>query len=324
MAATKTLEQRKLDFLNRLKVLYPEYKLISGYENADTFILLEYIPTGEVWKVKPRYLNGKRQAPGVAKANKPKTKIHKWTQEIFEQKFYEKWSSDEYQVIGKYQKQHEEIEILHKKCGKVFTPTPSNMLYNNKKGCTDCYGKTKVSIESYQIKFNQIKELKDYTILSIESKNGHIFGNVKHNCELCENHIFNIRLSDMLSKHAQRCPRCKDLNQESKAVRDIKEYLTEKGYKFIQEAKFKSCKNTNKLPFDFYLPEYRTIIEYDGQQHFKPSFHSDKKIAQLNLERTQRNDIIKNEWCKKKKINLLRIKYTQDHMKVLTEFLNNL
>ena len=33
---------------------------------------------------------------------------------------------------------------------------------------------------------------------------------------------------------------------------------------------FNDCKRKNKLRFDFYLPKYNVLIEYDGMQHFKP------------------------------------------------------
>lgn len=45
MAATKTLEERTNDFKQRLKELYPDYLLESGYVNADTYVFLRHIPT---------------------------------------------------------------------------------------------------------------------------------------------------------------------------------------------------------------------------------------------------------------------------------------
>ena len=30
------------------------------------------------------------------------------------------------------------------------------------------------------------------------------------------------------------------------------------------------CKNIKTLPFDFYLPDYNTCIEFHGVQHYKP------------------------------------------------------
>ena len=55
MAATKNLKQRQNDFLIRLKKLYPDYKLISDYINADTFVILEH-KDGYIWKTKRRWV----------------------------------------------------------------------------------------------------------------------------------------------------------------------------------------------------------------------------------------------------------------------------
>jgi very-short-patch-repair endonuclease len=59
-----------------------------------------------------------------------------------------------------------------------------------------------------------------------------------------------------------------------------------------------------KLPFDFYVPSTKTVIEYDGQQHFVPVW------GQESFENVQRTDKIKNQYCKKNGIKLIRIPYT--------------
>lgn len=67
----------------------------------------------------------------------------------------------------------------------------------------------------------------------------------------------------------------------------------------------------HNLRFDFYLPDYNLMIEYDGEQHYKPVKYgkmSDKK-AKENLEKVQKYDQLKNEYCKENNINLLRIPY---------------
>lgn len=40
------------------------------------------------------------------------------------------------------------------------------------------------------------------------------------------------------------------------------------------EKKFPTCLSDkgNMLPFDFYLPDYNILIEYDGEQHFQMAF----------------------------------------------------
>lgn len=61
------------------------------------------------------------------------------------------------------------------------------------------------------------------------------------------------------------------------------------------------------LPFDFYIPKYNLIIEYDGFHHFYPvnGWGGEEKF-----KLTQENDAIKNKYCKENDITLLRIPYT--------------
>lgn len=77
---------------------------------------------------------------------------------------------------------------------------------------------------------------------------------------------------------------------------------------FITQKKFNNCifPETNKqLIFDFYLPEYNILIEYDGEQHFHPI-----KNDRYNFEELHKRDLYKNEWCKENQIPLIRISYT--------------
>lgn len=107
------------------------------------------------------------------------------------------------------------------------------------------------------------------------------------------------------------CPRC----QKSKGEEKIENWLSEQNIKFIPQKMFDGCKGKRRrLPFDFYLPDYNTCIEYDGRQHFQPvnfgnkNNHS-KKDIQILFDTTLKNDEIKNNFCKNNNINLLRIPY---------------
>lgn len=69
------------------------------------------------------------------------------------------------------------------------------------------------------------------------------------------------------------------------------------------------------MRFDFYLPQYNTLIEYDGKQHFEPIefFGGEEKFNKL-----QENDKIKNEYCKNNKIPLIRISYKNQKREIET------
>ena len=105
------------------------------------------------------------------------------------------------------------------------------------------------------------------------------------------------------------CPVCK----ESSGELTINEILTKKGINFFRQYRFKECKNELPLPFDFYLPELKICIEYDGKQHFEESsiYYSPKIII---------NDEIKTLYCKNNGIRIVRIPYWD--LKNIPEIIN--
>ena len=91
--------------------------------------------------------------------------------------------------------------------------------------------------------------------------------------------------------------------KESVGEECVRKYLELNKIEFIQEKRFDDCRDNKPLPFDFYLPQHNLIIEFDGEQHYKPKFGEDSFLQ------TQKHDKIKNEYCKIHNINLLRIPY---------------
>ncbi len=78
----------------------------------------------------------------------------------------------------------------------------------------------------------------------------------------------------------------------------------------------------NKLFFDFYLPEYNLLIEYNGKQHYEPIlFSSDMtwKEAKKTFVDQSKRDIIKVNYCKKNNYDLIVISYKK--IKVIEEIL---
>ena len=69
-----------------------------------------------------------------------------------------------------------------------------------------------------------------------------------------------------------------------------------------------NCKNVLPLRYDFYLPKYNMLIEYDGEPHFKEVAYLGGKTG-FGLRQT--NDKLKTEYATNNNLNLLRIKYTE-------------
>ena len=115
------------------------------------------------------------------------------------------------------------------------------------------------------------------------------------------------------------CNECNHSIGENK----VKSWLIQHGVNFESEKTFDRCKDKRVLRFDFYLPEYNAVIEFDGMQHFVPTAFHSYEDAESNFKGQQKRDRIKNKFCRDNSIAMLRIKYTErDIDAVLTEFLS--
>lgn len=109
------------------------------------------------------------------------------------------------------------------------------------------------------------------------------------------------------SNQLKRFYSCGCLQNKSVMEAYVKNILIENSVVYIPQKKFDDCKDIFPLPFDFYLPEYKILIECDGIQHFQPVeyFGGDE-----NFEIVQRHDSIKNNYCLKNNMKIIRLPYT--------------
>lgn len=169
-------------------------------------------------------------------------------------------------------------------------------------GCPKCANKN-VTLDEFINKAKNIHGDKyDYTLVKYENSVKKI--NIicyKHGVfkQTPNSHIFGIG-----------CPHC----SESKGEKEIAKILDKYLLNYERQKTFNECINKRKLPFDFYLPKFNLCIEYDDEQHFKPiKFFG----GEDGLKYRQNNDAIKDEYCNKNNINLLRIKYNDNIQKIL-------
>ena len=90
---------------------------------------------------------------------------------------------------------------------------------------------------------------------------------------------------------------------------------------FEKEKTFPNCQypvTQGLCRFDFNLPDYNIIIEYDGEQHYVGWGKNYRE-----LEDIQERDAYKTQWCQDNNIPLIRIPYT-DYTKLTAEYLLDL
>jgi very-short-patch-repair endonuclease len=175
----------------------------------------------------------------------------------------------------------------------VFEQIPKHHLRNH--GCPKCAGNY-ITLNEFIDKANLIHNNR-YGYSLVEYVNAHNKINI-----ICPEHgIFNQTPNGHLN--GKGCSICK----LSKGELLIKKYLDMHMIEYVKEKRFADC-GKNKLSFDFYLPTVNILIEYDGEQHFKPIEYWGGS-AKLNIR--QSNDEAKNLYANSKNILLLRIKYSE-------------
>ena len=222
-----------------------------------------------------------------------------------------------------YVNMHTEVIIICPKHGN-FPQTPSNHL--NGQGCYLCgLGKRannrKLTTAEFIEKANKVQGIGRYDYSKVDYVDAQTEVII-----ICPNHEIPYEFPQTPNNHlsGHGCSLC----NESLGAKKIRLFLVNNNIEFEREKRFNDCKDKRTLPFDFYLPFYNLCIEYDGKQHFEPySFKSknESEIKKLKkFETIQKHDQIKNNYCKEKGINLLRIKYDENVEEKLTDYFQNL
>lgn len=131
-------------------------------------------------------------------------------------------------------------------------------------------------------------------------------------CKCDCGNITYVSASNLIRKHTLSC----GCRHESKWEMFIKNLLIELNVNFEQQKRFFDCRNkkgTDMLPFNFYIENKNLIIEYDGLHHYEPvkGWGGEEKF-----KITQENDKIKNQYCLKHNITLIRIPYTYSESEI--------
>lgn len=273
------------EFLNELKQKYGnKIKILTEYQNNLTKILIKCNVCGnEEYKLPTKLLNG--QLCSICSRNKLSNERRKTTQKYKEDLI--KKGIKHIELLEEYKNSKTKIKVLNKNCNHIYYSLPGNVLKGV--GCPICHG-----IKNND-SFKEIIEKKypgEYKIIG-NYINGLTKIEVEHKC----GYRWNVQPKQLLRSIC--CPKCRF----SKGEYYIYKYLEENKIEYEKQYKIKECRDIYELPFDFMIKANGKIklIEFDGSQHYKNTLFSKNK--------TKKHDEIKNEFCKKNNIELLRIPY---------------
>lgn len=295
----KSHEQYEIE----VKEINPDIDVIGEYDGAQVHILHKCKKDGYEWMATPSNILSGGMCPMC-------TGNIAWTTERYCQAVRD--INPNIEVLGEYVGAR--TPILHK-CkidNYEWKTTPDCVLH--KVGCPMCGNKT-ISQKLSKTHKQYVKEVSMYNPdIEVLGKYVGATTPILHRCKK-DGHEWMIAPSNVLSGCG--CPQCK----ESKGERIVRQWLERNKVIYKFQYRFPNCKDKRTLPFDFYLPEYNTCIEYDGGQHFFPADFSGKgaEYTEQQFKTTQYHDQIKNQYCADNGITLLRIPY----FKNVEEELNN-
>jgi very-short-patch-repair endonuclease/ribosomal protein S27E len=293
------------EFQQRLKENYGDnFETLTPHINSKSKIKVKCKKCGNEWTT----LSGSLLRGRGCK------KCHTLTQKRSNDNFLEKFAENyggKYELLSDYINANEKVKVKCNTCDNIWE-TKAYHFIHTKSGCPKCASENR-GLKSRKTHEEFLNEINNKFPKKFEVIGQYIKASQKLEikCNTCNNN-WNIAPNTLLSGIG--CPICNQSKGESK----IKYYLDINNIIYVRQKTFEECRNIQVLQFDFYLPDQKICIEYDGVQHFKPIEHFG---GEERLKYTIENDKIKNNFCKENKIKMIRIPYTQlgNIEKILTE-----
>ena len=204
-------------------------------------------------------------------------------------------------ILSQYQNAKTKILCQCMICGFIFHMTPTNLLSGY--GCKKCWSeRRKYVCKKPEATFIQEMCEKHPSLIVTTSYNG-ARRYVSCYCRECNGEF--CATPDAMLNGGFRCPLCKQ--QLSKGEKRIKEWLDLHHLKYIMHKTFRGLvgEGGGNLSYGFFLPDYKILIEYQGQ------FHDGTVSIQTEeaLIRQKHHDEIKREFAKNECYDLLEIWY---------------
>lgn len=120
---------------------------------------------------------------------------------------------------------------------------------------------------------------------------------IKYEFKCAKGHIFSSLLGNVAKK--KWCPNCMN-----KTEGELLKFLEDKGYDVKTQMTFSDCinpKTKQKLRYDFFIEEEKTLIELDGMQHFKNICNWGDYME------TQKRDIMKINYALKNGYSIIHL-----------------
>ena len=303
------------EFVDRLKLISPNIEITTTYVNSDTKVHCVCKDCGYEWDALPYNLSAGKNCKQCYFKRESLERI-KPLDDVMED--IKKVNSN-IELCGNYTGINKKTDFKCLIHDKKFRSTPKHIL-RGQTGCKECI---RIKNHNSGLKSNAqfISDLRQ------TNKYVDVIGNyinstspIKVKCKVC-GEVWNPVASSLLA--GVGCPNCK----KSKGERLIKQYLDDNQIVYEEQKKFEDLKGDSSRPlplsYDFYIPTYNLLIEYQGQFHDGTASFVDKNSY---YEKQVHNDNKKRVYASSNGYALLEIWYydIRNINKILDEYLQKI
>lgn len=271
------------EFVKELYYKNKNLKVIGKYVNSNTKIKFECLTCGEVFEAKPsNILNAKY---GCAKCANNFKKTH--------EDFLSTIQNQNIEVLDNYVNNKTKIRYICKKHNYKGYALPSS--FKQKYVCPMCAGIKLKTTEEFKREMCQVNN--DIEIIGEYVNN---YTKIKCRCKI-HNIEFSTKPTHLLDNVG--CPVC----NKSKGEKEIAKILNLYSVNFEPQQKYEGLFGLGGglLSYDFYLPDYNLLIEYQGEYHDGTVSNQTEKEFEIQKEHDRR----KRNYAKTHNIELLEIWY---------------
>lgn len=284
------------EVVSRVAKYNPHISVLGEYVNCHTPLLCQCNKCGNRWKISLNNITSGKGCPRCAILKSADQ--YKKTKSQFEEEL--NVANLSVKLLGEYTSAKTKTSFLCLVCNHVWDAQPGNILFGY--GCPECWRVRRIGIrrKKFGVFVDQMAEKHPHILIKspyITAKD-----DVLVECLACG---FEWSASpDTLLNKGCGCPNC----VASYGEQSISAYLFNHKIQYVQWKRFDDLFGLGggKLSYDFYLPDYNLLIEYQGEFHDESV---DPEFFHNDLGKQRAHDNLKREYAKSHQIQLLEIWY---------------
>lgn len=277
-----------------------EFTCLEPYVNNRHKIMARHNVCGKTFMLEPHAFLAGNRCPHCNPARR-------LTTAEFVTKMRKLPQADDYVLLSEYTGHHSKITVQHIVCGRTYNVTASDFLKGRR--CRECGIKGRYKSQSDWEK--QVKSLTGSDYIFLEP---YVRDDVKIRYRHCCGAEHSVSPNNFIN--GTRCPFCIESNGEA----NIRNYLIKHDISFECQKRFDDLRVVHPLSYDFYVPELNALIEFQGEQHYKPI---DFFGGTPQFLKQQMYDNLKRDYASNNGLSLIEVSYKQNNFQKVSKFLDS-